>query len=101
MVESSSGVEARRRTWIVDSIDEGLAAVEEDGGRIVHLPLWVLPDGVHEGDVLRVWRENTLPEGSATLRIETDRDATTTARRRAQEQLDRLAARDPGGDIAL
>jgi|GEM_PF-283399 hypothetical protein len=91
------GDEARR--WVVDSIEEGVAAVEEDGARMLHVPGWLLPAGAREGDVLRVSRRD---EGAASsLRIEVDRGATDEALGRSREQVSRLSKNDPGGDIVL
>lgn len=87
-----------QRTWTVDSIEEGIAAVEE-GGRVVHVPAWLLPDGVREGDVVAVVREEEGGEVTLTLRL--DREATERALARSREQVERLRSRDPGGDIVL
>ena len=87
------------RRWVVDSMEEGVAAVEEDGARMLYVPAWLLPRTVREGDVLRVSRRD---EGAASLlRIEVDRAATQEALGRVREQVSRLARDDPGGDIAL
>jgi hypothetical protein len=88
------------RTWIVDEVEEGVAAVEEDGARVLHVPLWLLPDGVREGDVLSVAR-SPGEDGAVSLRVAIDRAATGEALRRSREQLGRLARNDPGGDIVL
>jgi len=91
------GDEARR--WVVDSIEEGVAAVEEDGARMLHVPGWLLPAAAREGDVLRVSRRD---EGAAAaLRIEVDRAATDEALGRSRKQVSRLSQNDPGGDIVL
>ena len=88
-----------QRRWVVDSIEEGVAAVEEDGARMLQVPAWVLPAAVREGDVFRVSRRD---EGAAcTLRIEPDPAATAEAQRRSAEQVGRLARNDRGGDILL
>jgi hypothetical protein len=87
------------RRWVVDSLEEGIAAVEEDGARMLHVPAWLLPPAAREGDVLRVSRRD---EGAASvLRIEVDRAATEEAAGRAREQVSRLSHNDPGGDIVL
>ena len=91
------GDEARR--WVVDSIEEGVAAVEEDGARMLYVPAWLLPPAAREGDVLRVSRRD---EGAAAaLRIEVDRAATDEALGRSRKQVSRLSQNDPGGDIVL
>jgi len=87
------------RRWVVDSIEEGVAAVEEDGARILHVPAGLLPAETREGDVLRVSRRD---EGAAAiLRIEVDRGATDQALGRSRAQVSRLSRADPGGDIVI
>jgi len=89
--------EARR--WVVDSIEEGVAAIEEDGARMLHVPGWLLPAAAREGDVLRVSRRD---EGAvASFRIEVDGGAADQARSRSREQVSRLSHSDPGGDIVI
>ena len=69
------------RRWVVDSIEEGVAAAAREGG------------------VLRVERRD---EGAGSIvRIEVDRSATDESRHRAREQVGRLSLTDPGGDIVL
>ncbi|MBW3571357.1 MAG: DUF3006 domain-containing protein [Gemmatimonadetes bacterium] len=87
------------RRWTVDAIEEGIAAVHQDDGRLVHLPGWILPPGTREGDVLAV--EHGFAQGASTLRITLDRAATDDAIRRSREQLQRRLPHDPGGDIVL
>lgn len=87
------------RRWVVDSLEEGVAAVHQDDGRLVHVPAWILPAGTREGDVLAV--EPAFAEGACTLRITLDRAATDDALRRSREQLARALPPDPGGDIVL
>ena len=41
-------------TWVIDQIENRTAAVEIDGGVVITLPLQLLPEGVREGDVLKV-----------------------------------------------
>ncbi len=40
--------------WVIDQIENGVAAVEINGNNVVTMPIEALPKGVHEGDVLRV-----------------------------------------------
>jgi hypothetical protein len=87
------------RTWTVDSIEEGIAAVHEGDGPPVHLPAWLLPKGTREGDVLAV--ERTETRGSVTLRIRPDRPATERALEASRAQVARMKGDDPGGDIQL
>lgn len=87
------------RRWVVDSVEEGIAAVHQDDGRLVHVPAWVLPAGAREGDVLSV--EHSAADGTSSLRIAIDRAATDDAIRISREQVQRRQPHDPGGDIVL
>ncbi|HEX8359550.1 MAG TPA: DUF3006 domain-containing protein [Longimicrobium sp.] len=86
-------------TWTVDSIEEGIAAVLDESGELLHLPAWLLPDEVREGDIVAV--ERKARGRSATLRLTIDRAATDAALRASRDQLARLKQDDPGGDIQL
>ena len=77
------------RRWVVDSVEEGVASVEEDGARMLRVPAWILPAGAREGDVLSV--AHAAEGDAATLRITIDRAATEEALRRSREQLGRRA----------
>jgi hypothetical protein len=86
-------------TWTIDAIEEGIVALEADG-KLLHLPLALLPAGVREGDVLVVDREEQAD--ASTLRIRIDRAATEVALQRSRDQLRAVRpANDPGGDIVL
>jgi Protein of unknown function (DUF3006) len=87
------------RRWVVDSVEEGIAAVHQDDGRLVHVPAWILPAGTREGDVLSV--KHSAADGASSLRITIDRAASDDAMRRSREQVERRAPHDPGGDIVL
>ena len=87
-----------RRRWIVDSIEEGIAALEEDGERLVHLPAWLLPKETREGTTLLVERERT-GKGASAVRITIDDGATREVRRISKER--RSSGGDSGGDIKL
>lgn len=92
--------EARPFRYVVDSVEENVAALEGDGG-LLHLPLALLPTGVREGDVLAVSRAED-GDGGCTLRVRIDRAGTAEALRRSRVQLDALPPQaDPGGDIVL
>lgn len=86
-------------SWAVDSIEEGTAAVEQDGVHMIHVPAWLLPDGVREGAVLSVSREGARDAVVITVRL--DSEATERAFRRSREQLRGPTGNDPGGDIVL
>jgi hypothetical protein len=87
------------RRWVIDSVEEGIAAVHQEDGRLVRVPAWILPAGVREGDVLSV--EHSAADGASSLRITLDRAATDDALRRSADQLERRLGHDPGGDILL
>lgn len=84
---------------VVDRIEGDFAVVELTGGPTLDLPLWMLPDGVREGDVIRT----RLADLAGVRRIDLEIDRAETDRRRAlaAESLSRLQSRDPGGDIVL
>ena len=88
-----------KRTWTVDSIEEGIAAVQEDGGTMLHVPAWLLPGETREGDILSLERREA--RGAVSLRIKVDRAATEASLLASREQLARLKQNDPGGDITL
>lgn len=78
--------------WVIDSIEESVAAVELPDGQVIHLAVTLLPKGAQQGQVLHV-----------TLEI----DAASTKQARAESAAqvkkgrDASRERDPGGDIAL
>jgi len=86
-------------TWTVDSIEEGIAAVQDEGGKMAHFPAWLLPDCTREGDI--VTAERSVDGGVLTIRVQVDHAATDAALRRSREQLAELKRNDPGGDIYL
>ncbi len=88
-----------KRTWTVDSIEEEIAALVDESGALLHLPAWLLPDAVREGDIVSVDRK--ARGATATLRLTIDRAATDAALRASRAQLARLQGDDPGGDIQL
>lgn len=86
---------------MVDSMEEGVVAVLEDGERLRHLPGWLLPPEVREGDIVRV-RAEPADGGALRLEVRVDREATESAYRRSAEQVrDVPRSHDPGGDIVL
>jgi len=100
MTKGKSG-DARR--WVVDGLEEDTARVEEDGGRIIAVPRWLLPAEAREGVVLRVTR--VAGAGSSTVTIAADPEATRAALDASKAQVERIATasrkRDPGGDVVL
>lgn len=88
------------RRLVVDRLEGELVVVEVDGGPVLDLPRWLLPAGVREGDVITV-RSTAEAEGERKLLLRVDPEATRAARASVAERLERLRARDPGGDIEL
>lgn len=88
-----------RTTWVVDAIEEGTAALEAEG-RLLHLPLALLPTELREGDVLTV--ERTADADGCVLHIRPDSAATKAALQRSRDQVRAMRpANDPDGDIVL
>ena len=88
-----------KHTWIVDVIEEGSASIEVDGRSVTPVPVWMLPEGVKEGDVLSVTHERV--QGKSALLIETDPEAKRKAMDRSAKQVSRKSKNDPGGDVQL
>ena len=101
-------------TWIIDSLEEDSAQIEEDGARVIHVPRSILPDGAREGDVLIVEREDRPTgkgpqkgvKGNAVLvTITLDPGATRAAKFKSRQQVRRVSQAmrkpDPGGDVIL
>jgi Protein of unknown function (DUF3006) len=76
-------------TLIVDAIEGDLARVELADGRYIDFPRAWLPEGVREGDHLRV----TANEGQVTFTI--DREKTEAAREAAKKALDAITDEPP------
>ena len=88
--------------WIVDSIEERAAAIEVDGKDMITLPLWLIPDGAKEGDVLSVQHDRPAKGQRSTLTIAVDAAATKKALAESAAQVKKGApAKGAGGDIIL
>jgi hypothetical protein len=87
-----------RRRWVVDSIEEETAIVEEDGERVARVPRWMLPDRAREGSVLSVARERG--DDGVVLRIELDAEGEAEAIERSRRQVE-SGTGDEGGDVVL
>ena len=85
--------------WVVDRVEGSVAVLVRDGGeRTEDVPLEMLPAGSREGTLLRVPEADGRPDwAAATL----DEEARRARLREAEEVLERLKRRDPGGDITL
>ncbi len=93
----------QQHQWVVDSIEEDMASVEVDGGRMITVPLSTLPHGTREGQVLRVSRQHSSDGRRSTLVIELDPAATQRALEESARQVGKNVKQknDPGGDIVL
>ena len=93
----------RTHVWRIDGIDEGVARVEEDGDRMITVPVYLLPAGATEGQRLQVAR--TTAKGSVTLTISIDEAGTAAELADSRARTAAISAqsrkRDPGGDVAL
>jgi hypothetical protein len=95
---------SKAHRWVIDSIEEFVASVEVDGGKMITVPQWVLPDGAREGDVLSVQHERPVNGSRSVLTISIDSVATAKALADSAAQVAKhsgRAANDPGGDIKL
>jgi hypothetical protein len=91
--------EEKQHQWIVDSLEENVAAVEMDGDRIIFVPAIVLPSGAKEGDVYKV--RHTRSETASHIGIELDEQARERLLARSRQQAVNKAGRDKGGHIRL
>lgn len=99
----SASDRVQEHQWVVDSIEEGMASIEVDGGRMITVPLSTLPPDTREGQVLRVSRRHSSDGKCTTLVIERDPAATQRALEESARQVGKNAKQknDPGGDIVL
>ena len=92
-------------TWSIDSIEEGKARIEEDGGRMLTVPVAMLPAGAKEGQLLRVTMSAAHGEESVPTSIIIDHAATAAAMKKSAattaQAMKNSAKRDPGGDVTL
>lgn len=84
--------------WAVDQVEEGTAAVEQDGDHVYQLPRWLLPAGARDGDVFTA-SPTTNGDGSVTITVRRDETAAATAKSARQGR--RRPLPDRGGDIVL
>ncbi len=88
-----------KHTWVVDVVEDGAASIEVDGRSVTPIPVWMLPEGVKEGDVLSVTHDRS--ERKSVLLIETDADAKKNALEKSAKQVSRKSQNDRGGNIRL
>ena len=85
--------------WVVDRVEGPIAVlVRDENERTEDVPIGVLPGGSREGSVLRVPEADGRPDWAAAV---LDEEARRARLREAEEVLERLRRRDPGGDIEL
>lgn len=89
--------------WVVDSIEESVASIEVDGKDMITLPVWMLPDGVKQGDVIGVGVDRPAKGLRSTLTLSVDDAATKKALADSAAQVKQHGSpvKDPGGDITL
>ena len=97
-----------RRTshrWAVDAIEEGMARIEEDGERMITVPVYLLPAGVSEGQVFDVTTAVGKAKGTLVVTVAADEAATAESVAKSKATMARAMAqsrkRDRGGDVAL
>ncbi len=83
--------------YVVDRIEGKTAVVVGDDGKRFDVLVDHLPRGAKEGTVLRLDAQHTIDWSRARI-DDAERDRRL---KRARENLDRLRASDPGGDIEL
>lgn len=86
--QPAQSVDSPSSVWVIDQIEEQIASVEVDGRTAINVPLWMLPRGVQEGDVLRVTMAHDPAEQARRLE-------------RSKEQVSVKSKNDPGGDVVL
>jgi len=91
--------------WALDSIEEGMARLEEDGERMITIPVHLLPPGVSEGQLLSVTRAPAPDRKSVVITIAIDDAGTAKAFRKSVETTAQAMAEskkhDRGGDVSL
>jgi DUF3006 family protein len=94
-------------TWIIDSLEEDSAQIEEDGVRVIHVPRSLLPPGTAEGDILTVGLEQQRRGKREAVRVtitldpEATKDAMDKSRKQVKRAKDASRRRDSAGDIEL
>ena len=91
--------------WAVDAIDDGMARIEEDGERMITVPLYLLPAGVREGQVFQLSSVPGEDRGVLVVTVAADEAATAESLAKSKATMARAMAqsrkRDRGGDVAL
>jgi len=96
----TGGTGDRGHRWAVDRIEEGTAAVEQDGDHVYEIPRYLLPADARDGDVLTV-TVSAAAGGEATISVRIDRAAREKPSAAKPPRAKRRPGSDPGGDIVL
>ena len=88
-----------RHRLIVDRHEQEHTVVEVDGLGHFDLPRSFLPSGTRGDDVFAVTVD--ADDQRAVITVTRDADATANAKARARAALERLANRNPGGEVEL
>lgn len=83
----------------MDRIEGALAVLTSDSEHEHLVSLTELPRGLREGDVLRTGHDSNGKPNWTTTSI--DDDESDRRKRHAEETLQELRRRDPGGDITI
>jgi DUF3006 family protein len=94
------GISEPAHRWAIDRIEEGTAAVEQDGDHVYEIPRFLVPRDARDGDVVTVLVTATTP-GAVTLSVHIDRAASAPRPGQTSTTKKRRAGNDPGGDIVL
>lgn len=91
--------------WVIDALEEGMARIEEDGERMITVPVHLLPAGVGEGQVLELTSTPGDRKGALVITVTVDEAAAAEALAKSKATMARAMARsrkrDAGGDVAL
>ena len=89
--------------WAVDRVEEGTAAVEQDGDHVYEIPRYLVPPDARDGDVLAVTVTRAVA-GEVTVSVRIDRAASASPPAKSSAKPSskkRRPSADPGGDIVL
>ena len=98
---NASDVKATEPThrWAIDQVEEGTAAVEQDGDHVYEIPRYLVPPDARDGDVLTVTVTRAAP-GEVMVSVRIDRAASASPPAKPSPKKQR-SSNDPGGDIVL
>lgn len=96
---AGAGATEPAHRWAIDQIEEGTAAVEQDGDHVYEVPRYLVPPDARDGDVLAVTVTHAAA-GEVTVSVRIDRAASAPPPAKPAPKK-RRAANDPGGDIVL